>query len=80
MNIEEMDDKTLLNEFADRFLVYDNLKDDEMRFLEDHPNRDMWELDTINEYHNLIIEIDNTFRRVREIIRFIKKDNNLLAC
>lgn len=70
----------LLQEFAHRVEDYDHLKDDELRILDDHPNRDFWDDELEKEYEELKADIDNAFCRVRECIRLIYGDENYMWC
>lgn len=79
IDCEKLTDKELLNEFANRVIAYNRLKDEELNIIEDHPNRDVWDDEMKNEYRNLIIEIDDAWVRVRECIRIIKKDESFWA-
>lgn len=80
VDCEKLTDKELLEEFANRVIVYDGLKDDELNFLGEHPDQAFWTDEQDEEYEDLKIEIDNAWVRVRECIRVIKKDKEFWAC
>ena len=68
----------LLQEFADRFLAYN--ESSTKLFLWQTENNYSPEEEFNEEYADLKMECDEDWVRCRECVRFIKKDDELLWC
>ena len=78
IDLETLTDKQLLEEFADRVMAYEESTSALNRWKkENHYSED----DDFNyEFDDLKIDNDEDFCRVREVIRFIKKDETIWEC
>jgi hypothetical protein len=81
-DLENLTDKELLEEFADRYLAYEESQSKTLMWKLDHGYSDDSSLDYEHseEYQNLMMEEDEKFCLLRECVRFVKKDNTLLQC
>lgn len=77
-------DKELLAEFADRYLAYEESATKMFMFRHNlglsEENCENSEGEVFEEWENLRMEHDEDFCLLREITRFVKKDDSLLAC
>lgn len=78
IDLETLTDKQLLEEFADRVMAYEESTNALNRWKDEN---DYSEDDEFNyEFADLKIDNDEDFCRVREVIRFIKKDETIWEC
>ena len=71
------------NELADRVIAMIESECELLAFLQKHPlciNDDAQSPEEYNQYENVKLKHDNDFCRVREMLREIKNDKNLLLC
>jgi len=84
VDIETLTEKELLNEFADRFLAYEEsaLKMWEFRNGLGYSEEDCEcaEPEVADRWDELKTEHDDDFCRCREVVRFVKGDKTLLEC
>ena len=72
-----------MNELADRVIAMIESERELLGFLQKHPlciNDDAPSPEEYNQYENVKLKHDNDFCRVREMLREIKNDKNLLLC
>ena len=72
MNATELRD--YIRKFADAVFTYDKLRDDELRFLDDHPNRDMWDNDEQENYNTLFNNLADNWGKIRVFFKEIDAD------
>lgn len=72
MNATEL--KDYLHKFADAVFTYDKLRDEELQFLDDHPNREMWDDEQEEEYDQLLKDISDNWDKVRVFFKEIDAD------
>lgn len=72
MNETELRD--YIRKFADVVYNYDKLRDEELQFLDDHPNRDMWDKDEQEDYNILFHNLADNWVKVREFFKEIDAD------
>lgn len=72
--IEKMTDRELLRKFANEVCAYDRLRDEEIEFREDHPNRDAWDAEQERDYKDLVVQIRSQYGQLRKIIDHINKE------
>ena len=70
-NINNMSEVEILRFYRDIFIDYDNLRDDELNFLDDHPNRDMWSDEENQEFVELVESISKMYKIIQEINSYI---------
>ena len=75
VDLENLTDKQLLEEFADRVMAYEESTNVLNRWKEENDYSDEDEFDS--EFADLKMDNDEDFCRVREVIRFIKKDDTI---
>ena len=72
-----------MNELADRVIAMIESECELLTFLQKHPlcvNDYTPSPEEYNQYENVKLKHDNDFCRVREMLREIKNDKNLLLC
>ena len=72
-----------INDFSDRVIAMIESECELLSFLQNHPlcvNDDAPSQEEYNQYKNVKLKHDNDFCRVREMLREIKNDKNLLLC
>lgn len=71
-NLTEYTQSELLKVFNDKFLEYENNRDEELAFLSDHPNRDFWADEQVEEYNEILRDIDRSYVEIHKISDFIR--------
>lgn len=61
-------DTEILKELIDEIMEYNALRDDEWVFDEEHGNREFWDVETCNEHDELLDEIYNHRKAIRDLI------------
>ena len=69
MNETELRD--YIRKFADVVYNYDKLKDEELDFLDAHPERRMWDEEMEDEYNNLLKDISDNWDKIRVFFKEI---------
>lgn len=64
----ELTDSELLTVFGKRVIEYDRLRDTEIEFYTEHPNRDLWDEEMVKNHSELLVDITKAFDRVRECL------------
>ena len=72
MNETELRD--YIRKFADIVYNYDKLRDEELQFLKDHPNRDMWDNDEQEDYNTLFNNLADNWGKIRVFFKEIDAD------
>ena len=72
MNATELRD--YIRKFADAVFTYDKLRDEELQFLNDHPNRDMWDNDEQEDYNTLFNDLADNWGKIRVFFKEIDAD------
>ena len=69
MNETELRD--YIRKFADIVYNYDKLRDEELDFLDAHPERRMWDEEMEEEYNNLLKDISDNWDKIRGFFKEI---------
>ena len=72
MNETELRD--YIRKFADVVHNYDKLRDEELDFLDAHPERRMWDEEMEEEYDNLLKYISDNWDKIRVFFKEIDAD------
>ena len=72
MNETELRD--YIRKFADVVYNYDKLRDEELDFLDEHPERGMWDEEMEEEYDNLLKDISDNWDKIRVFFKEIDAD------
>ena len=72
MNETELRD--YIRKFADIVYNYDKLRDEELDFLDAHPERRMWDEEMEEEYNNLLTDISDNWDKIRVFFKEIDAD------
>ena len=72
MNETELRD--YIRKFADVVYNYDRLRDEELDFLDAHPERRMWDEEMEEEYNNLLKDISDNWDKIRVFFKEIDAD------
>ena len=72
MNETELRD--YIRKFADIVYNYDKLRDEELDFLDAHPERRMWDEEMEEEYNNLLKDISDNWDKIRVFFKEIDAD------
>ena len=66
--LSSLTDRELLVKFSDMFCGYDRIRDEELEFLEKHPNRDAWSDDEQSEYKTIIEDIQGRYAELARVL------------
>ena len=66
-NINNMSEIEILHFYRDVFIDYDNLRDEEINFLGNNPNENMWSDEVIQEYKELVESITELYKIIKQI-------------
>ena len=72
MNETEL--RNYIHKFADAVFTYDKLRDKELQFLDDHPNRDMWDKDEQEDYNILFHDLEDNWGKICVFFKEIDAD------
>ena len=66
-NINNMSEIEILHFYRDVFIDYDNLRDEEIDFLNNNPNENMWSDEVLQEYKQLVKSITKLYKIIKQI-------------
>ena len=72
--MNETDLRDYIRKFADVVYNYDKLRDEELDFLDAHPERRMWDEEMEDEYNNLLKDISDNWDKIRVFFKEIDAD------
>lgn len=70
--LTEYTDRELLKNFAKLVFEYDSVRDDELCFLEDHPNREYWTDEEDSRYEEIKKDVEYRYKELVMINEHIK--------
>ena len=77
---EEMTDKQLLRVLTEKIIAYDRKLDNYIGFLQQALTKAGVDYESLKGFERKLMERDDLFCQVREILRVVKKDPHLLWC
>lgn len=73
-------DKQLLRVLTENVIAYDRKLDNYIGFLQNALTKAGVDYESLKGFERKLMELDDPFCQVREILRVVKKDPNLLWC
>lgn len=71
-DLEKMTTLEITKKLVSLFEEYDSLKDDELDFLDEHPERGMWDEEMDENYNELCNQISDKYDEIKSICDYVK--------
>jgi hypothetical protein len=72
-NLENMSHTDILILYKELFEEYDSLKDDELNFLSNYPNEDMWDNEMFETQKERVADIKTLYSYITTVNEYINK-------
>jgi hypothetical protein len=68
-----MTDRELLVKFSDMFYSYDRRRDDELAFLDKHPNREAWDDSEREAYKEIVDDVQEKYAELAKLLDYVDR-------